>query len=107
MSRAREVPLSANEPLGFQLFCAINHRLPPFNNAEARRALMMAVQQSDFMQATVGDRTPWRDCMAIFGCTVSEPNQPETFGRPRHDLTEAGRQLLAAGYDGRPIVALV
>jgi peptide/nickel transport system substrate-binding protein len=106
MSRARDVTVSANDPLGFQLFCAINHLHPPFNNADARRALMMAVQQSDFMQATVGDRTPWRDCMAIFGCTPGEPNQAETLGWPRHDLTEAGRQLRAAGYDGRPIVVL-
>jgi hypothetical protein len=50
--------------------------------AEARRALMMAVKQSDFTQATVGDRTPWRECMAIFGCTANEPNQAEALGRP-------------------------
>ncbi|MFN7594132.1 MAG: ABC transporter substrate-binding protein, partial [bacterium] len=106
MSRARDVAVSANDPLGFQLFCAINHLHSPFDKAEARRALMMAIKQSDFMQATVGDRTPWRECMALFGCAASEPNQADALGWPRHDVSEAGRQLRAAGYDGRPIVVL-
>jgi ABC-type oligopeptide transport system substrate-binding subunit len=32
-----------------------NHLIPPFNNVALRRALMMAINQTDYMQAANGD----------------------------------------------------
>ncbi|WP_270934818.1 ABC transporter substrate-binding protein [Falsiroseomonas oryzae] len=106
LQRARGVVVAPNDPLGYQLFMVINHLHPPFDKVEARRALMSAVRQQDFMHATVGDRTPSRECAAIFGCGANEPPQHEALGWPRMAPGQAAEALRAAGYDGRPIVVM-
>ncbi|GGG44097.1 ABC transporter substrate-binding protein [Caldovatus sediminis] len=106
MRRAPDVVVVPNDPLGYILFCVINHLHPPFDRVEARRALMAAVKQSDFMAGTVGEGTPWRECAAVFGCRPDEPPQFDTLGWEPHDPAKGAAMLRAAGYDGRPIVVL-
>jgi peptide/nickel transport system substrate-binding protein len=106
LQRARGVTVTPNDPLGYQLFMVLNHLHPPFDKVEARRALMMAVRQSDFMNATAGDRLPWRECAAVFGCSADEPAQLDTLGWPAYDPAKGAELLKASGYDGRPIVVM-
>ena len=106
LQRSRDVVVATNDPLGYQLFCAFNHLHPPFNQVGARRALMSVISQTDFMQATVGTRSPSRECAAVFGCSASEDAQFDALGWPRQDLAAARRQLRESGYDGRPIVVM-
>jgi peptide/nickel transport system substrate-binding protein len=105
LQRARDVTVAPNDPLGYQLFMVINHLHPPFDKVEARRALQMAVQQSDFMAATVGQHTPSRNCAATFGCGAAD-DQRAALGWPAHDVERAAAMLRASGYDGRPIVVM-
>ncbi len=106
MRRARDVVVVPNDPLGYVLFCVINHLHPPFDRIEARRALMAAVKQSDFMSATVGEGTPWRECAAVFGCVAGDPPQFDTLGWQPYDPAKGAEMLRGAGYDGRPVVVL-
>jgi peptide/nickel transport system substrate-binding protein len=106
LQRSRGVTVAPNDPLGYQLFVVLNHLHPPFNDVRARRALMGAIKQSDYMNATAGDRTPWRECAAVFGCTADEPAQFDTLGWPAQDMAQATALLRASGYDGRPIVVM-
>ncbi|HYF07810.1 MAG TPA: ABC transporter substrate-binding protein [Acetobacteraceae bacterium] len=106
MARARDVVVTPNDPLGYVLFCVVNHLHPPFSRPEARRALLTATRQADFMVATVGDRTPWRECAAVFGCGPNEGPQHQELGWPTHDLARAREMLRGSGYDGRPIVVM-
>jgi peptide/nickel transport system substrate-binding protein len=106
MLSASGVTVAPNDPLGYQLFMVLNHLHPPFDKVEARRALMTAVRQSDFMIATAGDRIPWRECAAVFGCDADEPAQHDTLGWPAYDPAKGAEMLRAAGYDGRPIVVM-
>ncbi len=106
LQRSRGVRVAPNDPLGYQLFTVLNQLHPPFNDVRARRALMGAIKQSDYMNATAGDRTPWRECAALFGCTADEPAQFDTLGWPEQDLAKATELLRASGYDGRPIVVM-
>jgi peptide/nickel transport system substrate-binding protein len=106
LQRARDVVVAPNDPLGYQLFVVFNHLHPPFDKVEARRALMSVIRQTDFMQATVGDRSPSRECAATFGCAAGEGAQFEELGWPRQDLASAQRQFRDSGYDGRPIVVM-
>ncbi|MBR0670962.1 ABC transporter substrate-binding protein [Neoroseomonas soli] len=106
LSRARDIVVTPNDPLGYQMFAVMNQLHPPFDKVEARRALMSAVRQSDFMQATVGDRTPWRECAAIFGCALEDGVQNDALGWPTYDLATAQRMLRESGYDGRPVVVM-
>ncbi len=105
LTRHRDVIVAPNDPLGYQLFQVINHLHPPFDNVLARRALQTAISQSDFMNATVGDRTPWRECGGIFGC-FGEDTQKAALGWPAQNLARATALLRESGYDGRPIVIL-
>jgi peptide/nickel transport system substrate-binding protein len=104
LKSSADVDVRANDPLGYALFMVLNHLQPPFDNAAARQALAMAVDQAAFMQATVGDRTPWRKCVAMFGCGTAE--ESETGAAAIGDDLAKARALFAANYDGRPIVVM-
>ncbi len=99
-----EVVVRPNDPLGYMLFMVINHLQPPFDKLEARQALAMAVDQASFMQATVGERTPWHKCTAMFGCGTSEESEAGA-AAIGGDMAKA-KALFAAHYDGRPIVVM-
>jgi peptide/nickel transport system substrate-binding protein len=106
LRRSRGVTVGTNDPLGYGLFTVLNHLHPPFDKLEARRALMMAIQQSEFMQATVGDGSPWRECAAVFGCGPNEDARRQELGWPARDLGRARALLASSGYDGRPILLM-
>jgi peptide/nickel transport system substrate-binding protein len=98
------VDVRPNDPLGYTLFMVINHLQPPFDSLQARQALAMAVDQTAFMQATVGDRTPWRKCAAMFGCGTADGSDAGAAALGG-DMAQA-RALFAKHYDGRPIVVM-
>lgn len=98
------IDVRPNDPLGYTLFMVINHLQPPFDTLESRQALAMAVDQAGFMQATVGDRTPWRKCAAMFGCGTADGSDAGA-GAIGGDMAQA-RALFAKHYDGRPIVVM-
>lgn len=106
LRRSTNVKVEAINPLGSGLFMVINHRQPPFDRKEARQALLWALDQSDFMNATVGDRNPWRECLAMYGCGTSNESQQGTEPMAAHDPAKARTLLTASGYDNRPIVVL-
>jgi peptide/nickel transport system substrate-binding protein len=106
LRRSRGVTVASNDPLGYGLFAVLNHLHPPFDRVEARRALQAAIRQADFMIATVGDQSPWRECAATFGCAPDEGPLFQDLGWPAHDLSRAKALLAASGYDGRPILVM-
>ncbi len=106
MQRSADLNVVSNDPLGYQLFCALNHTLPPFDNLKVRQALLAGIRQADFMQASVGDRTPWRECGAIFGCSGTETTQFRELGWPEYNPDRARAALVEAGYKGEPIVLM-
>lgn len=81
---------------------------PPFDNPAARRALLAAINQSDFMSAAIGsDPALWYVPTGFF-----PPNSPmasragmEALTSPR-DLSTARRELLNAGYRGEKVVLI-
>ena len=104
LKSSKDVVVRPNDPLGYALFMVLNHLQPPFDNAAARSALAMAVDQAAFMEATVGDRTPWQKCVAMFGCGTAEASDAggAAIGG---DVTKARAQFMA-NYDGRPVVVM-
>jgi peptide/nickel transport system substrate-binding protein len=97
------------DPLGNIGSLRINHLHPPFNDPRARRALQLAVDQADYMQAVVGeDAALWKRVPGYF--TPDTPLYTEAGGEPlkgarRYD--EAKKLLAEAGYKGEPITLLV
>lgn len=106
LRKSAGVVVEPDDPLGYQLFIVLNHLLPPFDKLPARRALLMAVKQSAFLQATVGDQVPWRECAAAFGCTRPGDSEMQALGWPPYDIAKAKALFASSGYDGRPVVVM-
>ncbi len=87
----------------------MNHLHPPFDDARARRAVLAAMDQADYMQALVGeDAALWKPMPGFF--TPGTPLYNEAGGdmlTGRRDLDAAKRLLAASGYGGEPVICLV
>ena len=93
-------------PLGYAAMLRFNHLQPPFNNTAYRRAVLMAVNQADYMATiTGGDASAFRTCKALLACgtihgrEIGEPSMPGNLDRARAALKEAG-------YHGEKVVIL-
>ena len=95
-------------PTGFVATLRFNQLNPPFDNPAIRRALLGAVQQSDYMIGMVGNDTSlWRT-----PCGYFTPNTPLASNAgmdvliSKRDLSKVKHELEAAGYKGEKVVVL-
>ncbi|HVZ10238.1 ABC transporter substrate-binding protein [Rhodopila sp.] len=108
LARSSQVVLDEPEQLGLYASLRFNHLLPPFDDPAARRALLKAVQQSDFMTAVAGtDPSMWREGVGVFPADTPLASNVgmDALTSPR-DLDAARSALRASGHFGAPIVAL-
>ncbi|MFC7543902.1 ABC transporter substrate-binding protein [Siccirubricoccus deserti] len=64
-----EIRIGNANPTGFNGILRFNHLQAPFNNQAIRRAVLLAVNQQDYMQAlTGGDPTSYANCRSMFPC---------------------------------------
>ena len=87
----------------------MNQLQPPFNNPAIRRALLGAVDQSDFMQAVVGtDPALWHDKVGVFcpGTPLASQSGMDVLEGKR-DMARVKADLAAAGYKGEKVALLV
>ncbi|WBV44331.1 ABC transporter substrate-binding protein [Pseudoroseomonas cervicalis] len=85
-----------------------NHLHPPFDDPAARRALLPALRQADFMMAIMGDsRELWRDDVGCFppASPVASTIGLEALTGPR-DVEAAQRALRQSGHAGAKVVVL-
>ncbi len=109
LRKSPNVMVDIADPLGNIGALRLNHLHPPFNDVRARRAVLMATDQGDYMQAVVGDDASlWKRVPGYF--TPDTPLYTEAggeilMGERKYD---AARKLLAeSGYKGEPVVLLV
>src|ERR1700726_1771984 len=55
LKKNRNIAVDIADPLGNIGSFRMNHLYPPFNNVKARRAVLMALDQEEYMRALVGD----------------------------------------------------
>jgi peptide/nickel transport system substrate-binding protein len=108
LSKNRNVVVDIQDRLGNIGLLPMNHLYPPFNDARARRAILMALNQEEYMRAFVGDdANMWKPLPGYF--TPGSPYYTERGGEilkgPRK-LDAAKRLLAESGYRGEPIVCL-
>jgi peptide/nickel transport system substrate-binding protein len=97
------------DPLGNIGSFRMNHLYPPFNDVRARRAILMAMSQEDYMRAIVGDDTNlWKPLPGFFtpGTPLYTEEGGEILKGPR-DFDAAKKLLAASGYAGEPVTCLV
>lgn len=108
LRRNRNILVDIADPLGNVGSFRMNHLHPPFNDVRARRAVLMAMNQEDYMRAVAGDPELWKPLPGFFtpGTPLYNEEGGEILKGPRN--LDAARKLLEeSGYDGRPVTCLV
>ncbi|MFC0387890.1 ABC transporter substrate-binding protein [Muricoccus vinaceus] len=109
LKRNRNIMVDIADPLGNIGSFRMNHLHPPFNDVRARRAVLQAMSQEDYMQALVGeDRNLWKTLPSFFtpGTSIYSEAGGEIL-KGRRDYDAAKRMLAEAGYKGEPITIVV
>jgi peptide/nickel transport system substrate-binding protein len=108
LKRNRSIAVDVADPLGSIGTLFFNHLYPPFNDVRARRAVLMALAQEDYMRAYVGDDAKmWKPLPGYF--TPGAPLYTEEGGdilKGRRDIEGAKRLLAASGYAGEPVTTM-
>ncbi len=96
------------DPAGGVGCLRFNHLHPPFDNPAIRRALLGAIDQTEYMTAVAGDeRALWKDHVGVFSPDTPMATKAGTdiLVGPR-DFAAVKRDLAAAGYKGERVVLL-
>jgi len=108
LRKNRDITVNISDPLGWFGFLLLNHAFPPFSDVRARRAILMAIDQADYMRAFVGDDEAMRKPAPGYftpGTPLYSEEGGEILKGPR-DLDAARRLLRESGYAGEPIVCM-
>jgi peptide/nickel transport system substrate-binding protein len=108
LQKNRNVKVDIEDPLGNVGFFMMNHLHPPFNDVRARRAILMAMSQEDYMHALVGDDARlWKPLPSFFapGTPLYNEDGGEILKGPRK-LDAAKRLLAESGYAGEPVTCM-
>jgi peptide/nickel transport system substrate-binding protein len=106
LARSRGVTARVLDPTGALQFLRFNWLYPPFDNPAIRRAIIGAVNQTDFMMAAAGsDPRYWNDRCGAFcpGTLFASDAGMERLTGPR-DIGKVKRELEAAGYKRERVV---
>jgi peptide/nickel transport system substrate-binding protein len=109
LKKNRNISVDIADPLGNIGVFRMNHLHPPFNDVKARRAILAALSQEDYMRALVGDDTSlWKPLPGFF--TPGTPLYSEEGGeilKGKRDIAAAKKLLAESGYSGQPVTCLV
>ena len=108
LRKNRNVMVDIADPLGNVGILGMNHLHPPFNDVRARRAILMALSQEDYMRAVLDDDSLWKPMPGVFtpGTPLYTEEGGEILKGPRN--FDAAKRLLAqSGYAGQPVTCLV
>jgi peptide/nickel transport system substrate-binding protein len=108
LRKNRNLMVDINDPLGFVGILSMNHLFPPFNDVRARRAILAAISQEEYMHAFVGtDEKMWKPMPSYFtpGAPLYNEEGGDILKGPRR-LDVAKRLLDESGYAGQPVTSL-
>lgn len=109
LRRHRDIRVEAKERGGLMGMIRFNHLVPPFDNPAIRRAFLAGVNQTEYMQAVMGEeRSLWNDRCGFFlpGSAMATEAGLDVMTGPR-SFDKVKRDLDAAGYKGERVVFVV
>jgi len=91
-------------PLGGQGWLRPNFLHAPFNNKQARQALLHMMDQVTYLHMAIGEAEYYRTCYSVYSC--GSPYATTIGAEPmmQPDRVRARELVKASGYDGRPVV---
>jgi peptide/nickel transport system substrate-binding protein len=108
LRKNRAIVVGLTDPNGYVATLFFNHLHPPFNDVRARRAVLMALSQADYMRAYVGDDDQmWKPMPGFFtpGTPLYNEEGGDILKGPR-DLDAARRLLAESGYARETVTAM-
>jgi peptide/nickel transport system substrate-binding protein len=108
LRRNRNLVVEINDPLGLIGILGMNHLFPPFNDVRARRAMLAAISQEEYMHAFVGtDEKMWKPMPSYFtpGTPLYNEEGGDILKGPRR-LDAAKRLLDESGYAGERVTSM-
>jgi peptide/nickel transport system substrate-binding protein len=102
------VQVGVFNPLGRIGLIALNHLYPPFDKPEIRRAVLAAVDQSQFVAAVVGPETEYGQTGVGYFTQGSPFANTDGLAvlSGSHDPVAAQNRIRAAGYSGEPVLVM-
>ncbi len=108
LRRNRGITIDRADPTGYLAIMRFNTLQPPFDKPLMRRAMLLAVNQDDYMiPVTGGDRAQYRTCHALFPCGTAygQLASPDPMSETPN-LDQARALIHQAGYAGEKIVII-
>ncbi len=106
-ARNRAVTTEIQDVGGRMALMRLNCLQPPFDDVRIRRAVLMSVDQDEYLRATYGDDEQlWKVCRSIYPCGTPFASEGEGTTLERGDLDAAKRLLAEAGYSGQRVVII-
>lgn len=106
LRRNSDIVIAPSNPQGYIGGLRFNCLHPPFDDVRLRRAVLVAVNQEDYMRTIMGDdRSAWRICRSQYPCGSTygvEVDLPVQKG----DLETASKMIQAAGYHDQKAVII-
>jgi peptide/nickel transport system substrate-binding protein len=99
LKKNRNVMVDIADPLGSIGSFRMNHLHPPFNEVRARRAILTAMSQEDYMRAVVGDDDALWKPLPSFFTPGTTPARSASIRRP---IPRSARTARRRGWAGRP-----
>lgn len=97
----KNVKVMVFNELGQLGFVRFNFMHPPFNDVNARRAVLYAIKQTEFLEGLVGNAKYYKECRSAYSC--GSPYETQA-GVPEVGLEQAKKALKASSYDGSRVV---
>lgn len=96
------------DPLGNVGSFRMNHLHPPFDNPKIRQAVLVGMNQEDYMRAIVGDdEALWKPLPGFFTPGTALYSEAGGAQVGKGDIETAKKMLKEAGYKGEKVVCLV
>jgi peptide/nickel transport system substrate-binding protein len=101
------VKLEVLDPLGALGVVAVNHTQPPFDNPKLLQAMLVAINQQDYLDAVLGDQQSLGRTAGFFvpGSPMASDVDMEKITGTR-DVALARKLVAESGYKGEPIVLM-
>jgi peptide/nickel transport system substrate-binding protein len=105
--RNRQIVVETRDTLGTIGMLRLNHLHPPFDNPEIRRALLLAINQEDYLRAVVGDESSmYKTSYSYWSLGSPMHTEAGSDALKVRSLDRAKEALARAGYSGQKIVQL-
>jgi peptide/nickel transport system substrate-binding protein len=114
LKRAPNVVVGQRLATGTYAGIRLNHLQPPFNNIKVRQALLLGVDQQEYLRAVAGDpddsASPggkaWGVCESVYTCGTALETAAGNDRLRAHSIEKARAALKESGYNGERTVLL-